>query len=386
MFNIKTIVSTSIFIIAFVFAGKAQDTFTANGFFEYLNNTWSPENSARWTNLSGAYNRLDLRWYPVNSLKLHAGVRTNFNFGTMMADYYPFYTDVLQKDYGYMDLTFDLAKDTSYLLFTNIDRLNFKWTQGKFEFTVGRQRINWGVNMVWNPNDIFNTYNYFDFDYVERPGSDAVLMQYYTGNFSSLQLAAKLNNNNELTLAAMVKFNLYNYDFQFLGGIMDKDIVAGLGWSGQIGGAGFTGEASYFRNIANFSDTTGQLVASVSANYTFTNGLFINTSFLYNSTGTTENAGRDAFLLLGNMSPKTLSLSKSDIFGQVSYPITPLIKADVSGIFNPNDKSLFAGPSLDFSLTENLELLLMGQLFFGKNRTEFGNYGEMYYLRLKWSF
>jgi len=379
-----------LFILFIVLAGsqlRAQQThkFTATGFLEYLNTTWAPEHTT-WTNLSNVYNRIDLHWYPVKSLEFSAGIRNNFNFGPMMAGYYPYYADALLKDYGWLNMTFNLAKDSSYLLYTNIDRLNMKWTLKKFELTIGRQRINWGINMVWNPNDIFNTYNYFDFDYVERPGSDAVLLQYYTGDFSSLQLAAKLNHNNQLTAALMYKLNVDNYDLQFLGGVMEKDLVVGMGWAGQIKGVGFTGEASYFRNLDQFADTSGQLVASVSANYTFPNQLFVNGSFIYNSAGTTGPAGQGAFFLLGNVSPKTLTLSRFDLFGELSYPVTPLIKADISLIYNPNDKSAFAGPSLDLSLTENLELYVMGQLFFGKPQTEFGNYGQMYYLRLKWSF
>ena len=78
-------------------------------------------------------------------------------------------------------------------MYTNFDRANVKWTLDKFELTVGRQRINWGQNLIWNPNDIFNAYNFFDFNYVERPGSDAVLMELFTGDFSSVQLAGKLS-------------------------------------------------------------------------------------------------------------------------------------------------------------------------------------------------
>ena len=378
-------------ILLILFAGsqvKAQKAhmLTATGFVEYLNTTWAPEQTSRWTNLSGIYNRLDLHWYPAKSLKFSAGIRTNFNFGPMMADFYPYYTDALVKDYGWLDMNFNLAKDTSYLLYTNIDRLYMKWTLQEFELTIGRQRINWGLNLIWNPNDIFNTYNYFDFDYVERPGSDAVLIQYYTSDLSSLQLAAKLDHNNQLTAALMYKFNVHNYDIQFLGGLMEEDMVLGIGWAGQIQSVGFTGEVSWFKNLDRFADTTGQLVASVSANYTFSNQLYVNGSFIYNSAGTTEPAGMGAFFLVGNMNPKTLTLSKFDMFGEVSYPVTPLIKADVSCIYNPNDNSVFAGPSLDFSLTENLDLFMMGQLFFGKQQAEFGDYGQMYYLRLKWSF
>ncbi len=367
-------------------SGFAQNNFEVRGYFEYLNNTWAPRNSAHWTNVSGLYNRLDMRWYPSNSFEFHAGMRNNFNFGTLMADFYPLYADILLKDYGYADMTFKIAKDTSYLFYTNIDRLNVKYTFGNLEITAGRQRINWGLNLIWNPNDIFNTYNFFDFDYVERPGSDALLLQYYTGDFSSFQFAVKSDNNKRVTAAAMYKFNVLNYDVQIIGGVMNDEVVAAAGWSGQIGGAGFTGEASYFRDADNFADTTGQLVASLSINYTFKNSIFVNGSVLYNSKGTTDNAGMGAFLFLGNMNPKTLSLSRCDLFMQLSYPVTPLIKADVSTIYNPYDKSLFIGPNIDFSLTGDLDFLVMAQLFAGKRGTEFGDYGQMYYVRLKWSF
>jgi hypothetical protein len=72
--------------------------------------------------------------------------------------------------------------------------------------------------------------------------------------------------------------------------------------------------------------------------------------------------------------------------GQLSYPITPLIQGDLSTIVNPFDGSFFLGPNVSFSLTENITLLLMGQLFYGGGGTEFGDYGQLYYVRLKWAF
>ncbi len=376
-----------LFIFFTVVTVHAQQThkFTTTGFLEYLNTTWAPEHTT-WTNLSNVYNRIDLHWYPVKSLEFSAGIRNNFNFGPMMADYYPYYADALLKDYGWADLTFRLAEDSSYLFYTNIDRLFMKWNFHKMELTLGRQRINWGLNLIWNPNDIFNTYNFFDFDYVERPGSDAILVQYYTGDFSSLQLAAKCNRNKEITAALMYKFNVMNYDIQFLAGVMQNDMVAGMGWDGQIKGVGWNGEISYFRDRKRFSDTTGQWVGSIGANYTLPNRMYLHGAFIFNSTGTTGPAGQGTLFLLGNMNPKNLTRSKFDLFAQISYPVTPLIKADLSAIYNPNDFSAFAGPSVDFSLTENLDFLIMGQLFFGKPQTEFGDFGQMYYLRLKWNF
>lgn len=383
-FPLIFILFLSVFLV-----GKAtaqSNSLSVKGFLEYNNTSWAPPNHQSWSEISGIYNRLDFSWIPSDHFNFHLGMRNNFNFGSMMSRFYPIYSNYLTEDNGFMDLTFKLAGDSSYVLYSNLDRLNFKLSFNKLEITVGRQRINWGINTVWNPNDIFNTYNYFDFDYVERPGSDAVLAQYYTGALSSLQIAAKLNYKNQLTAAAMYKFNVANYDIQFLSGVMDKDFVAGLGWAGQIKGAGFTGEASYFRNMDAFSDTTGQWVISVSGNYTFKNSLFVNASVIYNSKGSTGPVGVNNFLQLANLSPKTLTLSRLNWFAEASYPVTPLIKLDVSSIMNPYDNSAFLGPSVDFSMTENLELFVMGQVFLGKQATEYGGFGQMFYMRLKWSF
>ena len=399
---------------------KAQNKLRITGFMEYLNNTWIPSSTYQsygftdWQNQSTIYNRINLWWTPVNNLEFHAGMRNNFTFGPLVAQYNNFfkvanigtYADLVTYDDGYLDLTWFISGDNSNVLYTNLDRLNMKWTSNKFELTIGRQRINWGTNLVWNPNDIFNAFNYFDFNYIERPGSDAILLEYYTGDFSSIQLAGKLNYRQELidsisfekklslTAAALYKFNRWSYVFQFFGGMMQTDITAGLGWSGNIAGAGFTGEASWFKDIDNFDDTTGIVIASISANYIFKNQIMASLSFIYNSNGSTGDAYANAGGTLGSLSTlfssslnvKNLSPSRFDIFGQLSYPATPLVNVSLSAMLNPYDKSAYIGPSANFSLTDNISLMLVGQLFFGETLTEFGDYGQMYFLDLKWNF
>ena len=86
------------------------------------------------------------------------------------------------------------------------------------------------------------------------------------------------------------------------------------------------------------------------------------------------------------MSAKNFTLAKYSLFGQISFPVTPLIKADISGIFNPGDKSGYLGPTIDFSLTENISFNLTSQLFLGSTASEFGDYGSMFFGRLKCTF
>jgi hypothetical protein len=358
-----------------------------SGHLQNLNTVWIQDVQSEWYTTGSIYNRLNLKWYPHENWTFSAGARNVLNFGQLIYNNYPFYSDLLVQDDGYVDLTGTIARDSSYIFYTNLDRLNLKFTKGKFEATVGRQRINWGINMVWNPNDIFNTFNFYDFDYVERPGCDAIRLQYYTGYASGYQIAFKMDADNDITAAGMYSFNHWNYDFQVLGGVMTSDVVLGAGWSGYIKNAGFTGEASYFRDKDNFADTTGIFVASIGGSYTFKNSLMVNVSVLYNSNGTTGKAGYgSSFIVLQDVSPKSFSPARASLMGQLSYPITPLIQGDISSIVNPFDGSFFIGPSITFSLTDNIGLLLTSQIFSGGSGTEFGGYGQLYYLRLKWSF
>ena len=95
---------------------------------------------------------------------------------------------MIGSDQGFVDLSWNILNEQSFFLNTTIDRLWVDLNYGKFQARIGRQRINWGQTLVWNPNDIFNAYSFFDFDYIERPGSDAVRLQYYPGSSSALKL------------------------------------------------------------------------------------------------------------------------------------------------------------------------------------------------------
>jgi hypothetical protein len=373
---------------------ESERSWRLNGHLQALETVWVPADSSRWQTMTSLNNRLDFRWDPTKQLSFHAGARNVFNYGQIIESGYPDLAEFTTADEGLVDMTWLWVNENSYFFYTNIDRLNGRLKTGKLETTIGRQRINWGINLVWTPNDIFNAFNYFDFDYVERPGCDAVLMQYYTSNTSSLQLGFKadqhlyiLDSAYKYTYALMYRFNRWGYDFQVLGGVMREDAVVGAGWSGSIKGAGFNGEASYFLDKGELFDTTGALVASAELNYTLKNSLFLHAGYLYNSAGTTGPAGwGTALFLVVDISAKNFTRARHSLFAEASYPITPLIKGSLAGIFNPNDKSGFAGPSLDISLTDNLSLYMIGQIFWGDHLTEFGDYGTRVFWRLKWNF
>ena len=105
----------------------------------------------------------------------------------------PGYGDLVTTDPGWFDLTFPIVDGGDHVVYLNFDRFSVRYTAGNLEMQAGRQRVNWGVNYVWNPNDIFNASSFFDITYIEKPGSDSFRARYYTGSTSSAEAAVKVD-------------------------------------------------------------------------------------------------------------------------------------------------------------------------------------------------
>lgn len=387
----------AVIFLLFLFAtqGNSQGRkLTLNGYIKDLGMYYKPvfpiqvsaTDSLDFLFLNQIHNRLNFRWFATNSLTFAVEARNRLFFGQMIREF-PDYEEIVDRDEGYFNLGTIIASGDSWFLHSAIDRAWVDYTVNKLQVRVGRQRINWGVNLVWNPNDIFNTFSYFDFDYEERPGIDGAKIQYYTGVTSSAQLVYKIgHNNNETAVAGMYRFLTGSYDIQFLGGWAGKDYVLGGGWSGDIKGGGFRGELSYFLPTNKDNGSEQAFVASVSGDYTLKNSLYLQTAVLFNGNGKTGDAGGDRGIFNQNLSAKMLSLGMVNLFGQISYPFTPLFSGNFAVIMNPLDQSSYLGPALTYSIGNNWEIMVNGQLFLGRERTEYGDYGKAIYGRLKWSF
>lgn len=388
-----------LFFLAITQTGNAQDTtnnsiintektshWSVNGYLKDLQTSQFTDINKKWTLENLVHNRVDVHWFHDSSWKFHLGIRNRFFYGGSAA--LSIQNVLLQNgDNGFFNLSSTIAKGQSYLLHSNIDRASLDYTRGKWEVTVGRQRINWGLNLVWNPNDIFNAYSYFDFDYEERPGTDAVRVQYYLNSTSSAELAYKPGRNaNETIAAGHYRFTKGSYDIQALAGIVNTDYVLGGGWSGVLGQAGFNGEISAFVPRKDFRLANTVISASAGINYTFSNSLYLHGAYLLNSAGLLKGDSLNPDFFLTNVSAKSLSPARHSIFAEAAYQFNPLIRGDLSGIYTPADGSFFIGPFFTFSLTNTIELLTGGQLFFGGKQSLYGNYGRALYLRFKWSF
>lgn len=106
------------------------------------------------------------------------------------------------------------------------------------------------------------------------------------------------------------------------------------------------------------------------------NSLYLHSAVLFNSNGKTSDAVGERGIFDQNLSAKMLSLGMVNLFGQLTYPFTPLFSGDFSAMVNPLDGSSFIGPAITYSLGNNWESMVNGQLFFGREETEYGDYGK----------
>lgn len=329
------------------------------------------------------HNRLNLKGYVNENITFAAEFRNRLFTGDMVR-LVPSYAEMIGDDQGWADLSWNILYEQSFFLNTTIDRLWVDFNYGKLQARVGRQRINWGQTLVWNPNDVFNAYSFFDFDYIERPGSDAVRLQYYTGYSSALELAVKADYNANITAAALYRFNKWSYDFQFLAGyIGSRDLMAGAGWSGAFGSLSFRGEAAWFQPYESFSDTAGTGILTFGIDRSFKNNSLVQAQLMFCNNPVDPESFSDFYY--GTLSAKELAFSKFTAFGSFTWPITPLFNATLSAMWFPDMYGYYAGPSFDYSVAENVDLSLYWQHFDSKTTTSTEKI-NMGFLRVKISF
>ncbi|MBT8392684.1 MAG: hypothetical protein KJO48_13030 [Ignavibacteria bacterium] len=342
--------------------------------------------------------RLNSKWYATNEITSALEFRFRAFYGSSV-EKIPFYKDLLKTPRDFVQLDAFLWESEKSLGYLEVDRLWFDYYKNDLQVTLGRQRVAWGTAWVWNPTDLFNPLNVLDFDYEERPATDAIRIQYYTGAVSKIDITYKpAKDPKNQILAGLVSFNNWNYDFNLMGGMRFNRWLAGFSWVGDILDAGFRGEVlvsqapnkpdtnTIFKQINESSLSSWNkpmLSFSLSGDYTFPNTFYIHTEILFNNNGKTSNTFlfQEDALKLG-----LLSAARWSVYQEFAYEITSLLRGTLFGIFNPTDKSFVIVPSFSYSIITNLDFYFIGLFFEGDPLTEFGEYGTSVYLRLKYSF
>ncbi len=360
-----------------------QEHSSFSGYIKYLNtNSFQDLQYIVTDNL--LHNRLNFKCYLNPQFTASIEIRNRIFWGNSV-QINPNYADLV-ADTQSIDLNWVLVDKPALVMLSKIDRLNIDYRTDRWRVTAGRQRVNWGKTLVWNPNDLFNTYNFFDYDYEEHSGSDALRIQYFTSGSNSIETAINYTDSwDENTVALKYNFSSFSYDFQVLLAKYQTDYTLGIGWEGAISTLGFKGEVSYFMPKNREDNST--LVASVALDYYFKNGVSINVSSLFN-----ENGVKDATLFNPNqfagfqLDPKHLMPNRWSGFIQASKAFTPALSGTFSSMYAIDLKGVFMMPQLSYSISQNWDMDITSQLFYGQQNDTIENMFNTLFLRFRWSF
>ncbi len=358
----------------------AQQSYDFSGYISNMGQFTHAGSSTNYSDLI-IHNRLKLKVYANDKLTFSLEGRNQFLWGQSFA-LSPDYATDFEKDRGWADLNFNWYSNGNSLLNTQIDRAYAQYTIQNVEFTLGRQRVNWGRSLVWNPNDIFNAFSYYDFDYPERPGSDAIRVSYYRKTASQIDFVLKADSANSITSAALYKFNKWSYDIQLMAGYVNsEDYVVGAGWEGFISKLGFRGELSYYFPNQNQS----ALLASVSLDYLVQNDVTMQFEFLYNDPDYILDISDPTVIFQAPPTSKSLSFSEYNFYAGAMWQVSPIVSTNLGTMYYTDLNGYFLMPGIDISLVQNLDGSLIYQYFnFEVDQQRASS--QLLFLRLKWSF
>ena len=356
------------------------------GYVDYTQLIVVAQETPWWNTGTILQNRLEYTLYPTDAVTIASVLRSRALYGKLYEQLFPFgYKIALDNDPGWMDLSVNIWDNNSAVLTTMFDRLYVDYSGGDWQVRLGRHRINWGKDLIWNPNDIFNAQSFLDVAYREGPGTDALLVRRYLGPVAQVEAAvAGARSADSITAALCGQVNAAGFDIQLLGGWMRHDIVGGAGFSGQVANAALRGEGTLFYGDSMSGDP--QFVGCLSADYMFPKEIRLLLSGLYNSDGKKSPADGFTSLFNDRITAKTLSPAQFQVFAQVTWQATPLFSVDCGILVNPSDGSALLMPHATYSLSENTEVMLQAQIQAGEKNDQFGGKEHAVYGGMLWSF
>ncbi len=348
----------------FCFEVDAQNkNFEINGYVSALHTSGYNDAFEEWNNLNKINNRLNLNVWLNNRISFNLEIQNRFYSGSYLSQFNGFSQPLIATT-DYFNWSHNWINNNSTVFQSRIDRLFMDFSSGMFSIRVGRQRINWGQTLVWNVNDIFNSYSFFEIDNFEKYGCDAIRMTLFPSPSSVIEATVKINSDEEITAAVMSRFNYNEMDFQIQGGVVDeKDVVIGAGITGDYKGLTIRTECSYYHPLNQNTNDKTTLLLNAGLDYVFSNRMAIQSEVLYNQLNNKDLTELFVVLFAAPVTSKTLSISEWSYALNWVFPVSPRLDLNISTVYFPDYSGYYLSPTIDFKLMKNLDLSGICQVY-----------------------
>ncbi len=264
---------------------------------------------------------------------------------------------------------------------------------GPFEVVAGKQYLNWGRAMLFNPTDLLRPKNLTEPSY-EREGVGALSVSLPLGTLSDVMVAYVPEGGFDTSAKVLRgRTHLAGFDLSLLAAELweeplesrfattarerEQRFTLGGDVSGEILGLGVWLEGTW----SSMPDEDW-VELTLGANYTLPSRTHIALEGYFDGRGKwTEPYGLDRWLALFTGFRRTAG--KGLLFGTVDHPFTDLLNAGLSGLGNTGDRSLLLIPHLRYAFAQDVDLTLQILLPLGSDGTEFGTRDPGGFLRAR---
>ncbi|MDH4211034.1 MAG: hypothetical protein OEV79_06260 [candidate division WOR-3 bacterium] len=270
-------------------------------------------------------------------------------------------------------------EDTLYL-----DNVYARFALNRFAVTAGKQQISLGTGYFANPTDIFNTKDALDPTY-EQPGHNAIrvdlqalprlnLMALYSPVESDFEssgkmLRAKLGIGHFDISLLGCETQYTSTDFYTFEQTQERRHILGGDIVGELIGMGIWAEGIY--NF--FEDTEDGYEFLIGTDYTFDSGLYTMLEYHHNSLAKSDHEDYDLNDWMRFFTGETKTITSDQVYALLQYPLTDMLTIGSSAVLSVSDMSAAIIPMLQYSLFQNIELTLVGNIYIGEEGTAYSS-------------
>ncbi len=285
----------------------------------------------------------------------------------------------------------DFSQGSAY---AKLYRLYAGYDDGKSRVVAGLQNISIGVGHIWTPSNLFNPKNTYALEPDETFPVLALYGSQYMTEKSQLYAAVSQREDHSFKYAGGLKHSFESTDISLNVIYSEQTSMFGYTIEGDLSDTGIEvrSEGAYIKTTLQ---STGPILSAsedeidffqglVGADYAFQNGLNLTVEGLYSSKAFSY---AEAIANLNSEVAANMTLSHFYLAGRMSYDFNIYLAGSLLYIesFNTHN-SRFISPILTYTLNDNNEFNAGALIEAGPADSEFGMFGNSYYLKYVLSF
>ena len=337
------------------------------------------------------YNRFRLRadWTEENYFATFIGDGVSY-LGSDFTDSFSFgFLKLLRSDTPFRTQTSfnDLGEGAAY---AKLYRLYAGYDDGKSRVVAGLQNINIGVGQIWTPSNLFNPKNTYALEPDETFPVFALYGAHYVTEKTQLYGAVSQREDHSFKYAGGYKHTFESTEISLNVIHSEQTTMYGYTIVGDLSDTGLElrSEGAYIESTLPVFGETEQEVdffqGLIGADYAFQNGLNVTVEGLYSSKAFTY---LDAVSNLNSELNGNMMLSHFYLGTMMTYDFNIYLSGSLLYIESFNDSnSRFVSPTLTYTLNDNNQFNLGALIQGGPADSEFGMFGNSYYLKYVLSF